>query len=225
MVAKILAYGANRQEALARLRRALDQTTIVIRDGISNKSFLQDLLARDRNRHLRSSTSAGWTAVGDEISSSGMRNPDVALVAAALSAYESTCSSRSVNSSRRRCVAVPRSNRPSGRTSGSGTEGRAMVSRFFGIGPRHFRVEIDGSTIDVTTEVLGSSAGTKLRFGGRSHGSSLRFTAPPISWRSTATPIGSPTTKAASFVRRHRASSYRYRSASASRSKPVIASP
>ena len=55
MIAKIIAYGRTREEALARLRRAMRETTVVIEGGACNKSFVLDLLgaARGRRRHRR----------------------------------------------------------------------------------------------------------------------------------------------------------------------------
>jgi acetyl/propionyl-CoA carboxylase alpha subunit len=44
MVAKIIAVGRNRAEALARLRRAVAETTVIIDGGTTNKSFLAALL-------------------------------------------------------------------------------------------------------------------------------------------------------------------------------------
>src|SRR6476620_11256422 len=46
MIAKIIAYGRTREEALARLRRAKTETTVVIEGGACNKSFVLDLLAQ-----------------------------------------------------------------------------------------------------------------------------------------------------------------------------------
>ena len=46
MVAKIIAWGRDRTEAIARLRRALRDTTVVIEGGTTNKSFVLDLLSR-----------------------------------------------------------------------------------------------------------------------------------------------------------------------------------
>jgi acetyl/propionyl-CoA carboxylase alpha subunit len=43
-IAKIIAYGRDRDEARGRLRRALAQTTVIIAGGVTNKSFLLDLL-------------------------------------------------------------------------------------------------------------------------------------------------------------------------------------
>ena len=44
MIAKIIAHGRDRDEALARLRRAMRETTVVIEGGATNKSFILDLL-------------------------------------------------------------------------------------------------------------------------------------------------------------------------------------
>ena len=40
MIAKVIAYGGTREQALARLRRALEDTTVVIEGGTTNKSFI-----------------------------------------------------------------------------------------------------------------------------------------------------------------------------------------
>ena len=44
MIAKIIAFGRDRDEALARLRRAMTETTVVIEGGSTNKSFVLELL-------------------------------------------------------------------------------------------------------------------------------------------------------------------------------------
>src|SRR4030095_1297231 len=46
MIAKIVAHGGDRTEALARLRRALADTTVVVRGGTTNRAFLLGLLDR-----------------------------------------------------------------------------------------------------------------------------------------------------------------------------------
>ena len=58
MVAKIIAWGRDRSEALARLRTALRETTVVIDGGTTNKSFLLDLL--DRDEVISASADTGW---------------------------------------------------------------------------------------------------------------------------------------------------------------------
>ena len=50
MIAKIVAWGNDRGEALARLRRALRDTTVVVESGTTNRSFLLTLLDRPEVR-------------------------------------------------------------------------------------------------------------------------------------------------------------------------------
>jgi acetyl/propionyl-CoA carboxylase alpha subunit/acetyl-CoA carboxylase carboxyltransferase component len=44
MIAKVIAHGRDRRQALARLHRALTELELVVEDGASNKAFLLDLL-------------------------------------------------------------------------------------------------------------------------------------------------------------------------------------
>ena len=48
MNAKIIAYGSDRGQALARLRRATGETTVIIEGGATNKRFVLDLLDQPR---------------------------------------------------------------------------------------------------------------------------------------------------------------------------------
>ena len=61
MIAKIIAYGRTRDEALARLRRAMAETTVVIEGGATNKSFVLDLLDQPE---VVDGTAAGPTPAG-----------------------------------------------------------------------------------------------------------------------------------------------------------------
>ncbi|GAA2123184.1 ATP-binding protein [Actinomadura napierensis] len=87
MIAKIIAYGRDRGEALGRLRRAMAATTVIIEGGATNKSFVLDLL--DRPEVIDGSADTGWIdrvrAEGDLVSH---RHSAVALAAAAIEAYE-----------------------------------------------------------------------------------------------------------------------------------------
>ncbi|GAA1087630.1 biotin carboxylase N-terminal domain-containing protein [Nocardiopsis composta] len=87
MIAKIIAYGRDREEALGRLRRAMAQTTVIIEGGATNKSFVLDLL--DRPEVIGATADTGWIdrvrAEGDLVSH---RHSAVALAAAAIEAYE-----------------------------------------------------------------------------------------------------------------------------------------
>ncbi|WP_076260038.1 carboxyl transferase domain-containing protein [Intrasporangium flavum] len=87
MIAKIIAYGRDRDEALARLRRAMSETTVVIEGGSTNKSFILDLL--DQPEVIDGSADTGWI---DRVRAEGRlvshRHSGVALVAAGIEAYE-----------------------------------------------------------------------------------------------------------------------------------------
>jgi acetyl/propionyl-CoA carboxylase alpha subunit len=87
MIAKIIAYGRDRDEALARLRRAMAETTVIIAGGATNKSFVLDLL--DQPEVIDASADTGWI---DRVRAEGrlvaQRGAAVALTVAAIEAYE-----------------------------------------------------------------------------------------------------------------------------------------
>ncbi|WIM92903.1 carboxyl transferase domain-containing protein [Actinoplanes oblitus] len=86
MIAKIIAWGADRAEALARLRRALAQTTAVIEGGTTNRSFLLDLLHRPQVR--AGDYDNHWL---DRLTGAGGHLPaadPVALLVAAVTSYD-----------------------------------------------------------------------------------------------------------------------------------------
>ncbi|MFI6980934.1 carboxyl transferase domain-containing protein [Embleya sp. NPDC050154] len=87
MIAKIIAHGRDRDEALGRLRRAMAQTTVIIEGGATNKSFVLDLL--DQPEVIDASADTGWI---DRVRAEGRlvtrRHSAVALAAAAIEAYE-----------------------------------------------------------------------------------------------------------------------------------------
>src|SRR6188768_4111320 len=90
MIAKVIAYGRTRDEALARLRRAMAETTVVIEGGATNKSFILDLL--DQSEVIDGE--AGWadTAWIDRARGEGRlvvhEHSGIAVVAAGIEAYE-----------------------------------------------------------------------------------------------------------------------------------------
>ncbi|MEV6873307.1 biotin carboxylase N-terminal domain-containing protein [Amycolatopsis sp. NPDC051128] len=87
MIAKIIAYGRDRDEALGRLRRAMAETTVIIEGGATNKSFVLDLL--DQPEVIDASADTGWI---DRVRAEGRlvthRHSAVALAAAAIEAYQ-----------------------------------------------------------------------------------------------------------------------------------------
>ena len=88
MVAKILAHGATRAEAIARIERALTEGSFVLRGGTTNKALLLDLL---RHPDFRAGAfDVGWL---DGLVAEGPREPHphaaLALAVAAVEAYDS----------------------------------------------------------------------------------------------------------------------------------------
>src|SRR4029077_5065238 len=87
MIAKIIAYGRTREEALGRLRRAVGETTVIIEGGATNKSFLLELL--EAPEVIDASADTGWI---DRVRGEGRlvstRHSGIALAAAAIEAYE-----------------------------------------------------------------------------------------------------------------------------------------
>jgi acetyl/propionyl-CoA carboxylase alpha subunit/acetyl-CoA carboxylase carboxyltransferase component len=86
MIAKVIAWGRDRDEARARLSRALRQTAAVIDGGTTNKAFLLDLL--DRPEILAGETDTTWL---DAMMAAGYVPPqrlDVALLATAVEAQD-----------------------------------------------------------------------------------------------------------------------------------------
>jgi acetyl-CoA carboxylase carboxyltransferase component/biotin carboxyl carrier protein len=87
MIAKIIAHGRTRREALARLRRAVGETAVIIEGGATNKSFILDLL--DQPEVIDATADTGWI---DRVRAEGRLVSDqhsgVALVAAGIEAYE-----------------------------------------------------------------------------------------------------------------------------------------
>jgi acetyl/propionyl-CoA carboxylase alpha subunit/acetyl-CoA carboxylase carboxyltransferase component len=87
MIAKVIAYGRDREHALGRLRRAMAETTVIIEGGATNKSFVLDLL--DQPEVIDGSADTGWI---DRVRSEGglvdHRHSAVALAAAAIEAYQ-----------------------------------------------------------------------------------------------------------------------------------------
>lgn len=87
MIAKIIAFGSTRDEALGRLRRAVSETRVIIEGGATNKSFVLDLL--DQPEVIDGSADTGWI---DRVRGEGRlvadRHTAVALASAAIDAYE-----------------------------------------------------------------------------------------------------------------------------------------
>lgn len=86
MIAKIIAWGRTRTEAIARLTRALREFPVVIEDGATNKAFLLDLLASEK--FLDGSADTSWLDRAMEAGEiGGDRHAMEAALAAAIIVY------------------------------------------------------------------------------------------------------------------------------------------
>ncbi|MGI5239462.1 carboxyl transferase domain-containing protein [Dactylosporangium sp. CA-139066] len=152
MIAKIIAYGRTRDEALGRLRRAVAETTVIIEGGATNKSFILDLL--DQPEVIDGSADTGWI---DRVRGEGRlvstKHSGIALAAAAIEAYEDEAFVE-----RQRLLSTAHGGRPqvqhkSGRPIDLKLRGATYRVTVAQTGPRRFRVGIgDAPGVDAELE-------------------------------------------------------------------------
>ncbi|MEU7800263.1 carboxyl transferase domain-containing protein [Micromonospora arborensis] len=152
MIAKIIAYGRDRDEALGKLRRAMANTTVIIEGGATNKSFVLDLL--DQPEVIDASADTGWI---DRVRGEGRlvthRHSAVALAAAAIEAYE-----EEERVERQRLLSTASGGRPqvqhaSGRPLDLKLRGVSYRTRVARVGAHRFRVGIETGAVVRTADV------------------------------------------------------------------------
>jgi acetyl/propionyl-CoA carboxylase alpha subunit/acetyl-CoA carboxylase carboxyltransferase component len=166
MIAKVIAWGRDRDEARARLGRALRQTAAVIDGGTTNKAFLIDLLSRPEI--ISGDTDTTWL---DGLMAAGYTPPqrlDVALLATAVEAQEAH-----VGRQTERLFASAERGRPEiGHDAWYQVDVRAggEAYRLHVAQPRgtRYRVLLDGVALDVDTERTGRFE-RRLTVGGQTY--------------------------------------------------------
>ena len=154
MIAKIIAFGQNRDEALSRLQRALRETIVVIRGGASNKAFLLELLNRPEVKSAQ--VDVGWL---DRLAADGKQPArpyaDVALVQAAIEAYDAALRVEQNHFRSSAARGRPQVRSEAGQTIVLRHGGHSYSLQVSRLGPRQYRVESDGARADVHVDRLG----------------------------------------------------------------------
>jgi acetyl/propionyl-CoA carboxylase alpha subunit/acetyl-CoA carboxylase carboxyltransferase component len=167
MIAKVIAHGRDRREALARLHRALSQASVVVRDGTSNRAFLQHLVSRPEYR--AGEFDIGWV---DRLVAAGshraLASTEVALCEAAIRAYEANAAYERVQFFVTAFRGRPQVRSEIGQVVELRHGGHSYSFRVFRLGLSTFRLEVDGQRFEVEVE-RASDAERRLITGGRAH--------------------------------------------------------
>ena len=154
MIAKIIAHGHDRNEALSRLRRALSELAVVVRGGTTNRAFLLGLLSMPDV--IDGTADVGWLD-RDPPSQWSRQNPDgeIAVALAAIHVYE-----QEFDAERKLFLASAARGRPRIRTEvGHDVElrhgGNLYKLRVFRCGSEAYRLEVDGHSLRLNVETLG----------------------------------------------------------------------
>jgi acetyl/propionyl-CoA carboxylase alpha subunit/acetyl-CoA carboxylase carboxyltransferase component len=166
MIAKIIGVGRTRAEALARLRRALVSSAVVLRGGASNKGFLLELVGHPAVR--ANELELGWldrlVAAGEHLSPRGAQ---VAVVQAAIEAYEAETAvdkqQFARTAARGRPVVAPGAER----TVELAHRGHTYAMRVRRVAPDRYVVGVGEARVEVTVEPLAPSE-VRLAIAGRS---------------------------------------------------------
>ena len=151
MIAKIIAFGHNREEALARLRRALLESEVVIRGGSSNKGFLLGLVD---NPAVRSNeVDVGWV---DRLVAEGKHLPhegaEVAVLQAAIETYDAELDVERAQFYTAAARGRPRVEDSRGQAMELTYAGNTYKPTVFRLGPLRYRIDVDGQRIEVLVE-------------------------------------------------------------------------
>ncbi|MEO5852054.1 MAG: carboxyl transferase domain-containing protein [Nocardioides sp.] len=180
MIAKVIAYGSDRAEALARLRRALGETTVVIEGGATNKSFILDLLDQPEVVDGDAAGGPGWADTGwiDRVRGEGRlvvhRHSGIAVVAAGIEAYEDEAQVEIARLLESTHGGRPQVQHQVGRAVDFKLRGGSYKVTVLQIGPHRFRVSVAtgdataDQVVDAEVERL-DEFHTRLKVGGRVH--------------------------------------------------------
>ncbi len=188
MIAKLISYGQTRTEALARLRRALHDSVIVVEGGTSNRAFLMELLSRPEIEN--GLVDIGWldrlSAKREHVS---RKYADVALIQSAINAYETEFSLEQSQFYASAARGRPHVATEIGRTPALRYRGQLYSLKTHRVGLQDYRVEMDGNTVEAHIDRRDQFESWLTVFGRRFHvlstiqGSSSRLEVDGVSQR------------------------------------------
>src|SRR4051794_20416451 len=167
MIAKIIAHGDTREQAIARLRRAVADTMVNIEEGTTNQGFLLELLGRPELR--KGEVDTGWL---DRLQAAGevqpVRHAGPALVRAAIALCDAATAAE-----RSHFFALARRGRPQADADPCHTldllhRGASYRFEVCQTGPRHYSLTVDGARIEASVEPL-TEHESRLTYGGQSY--------------------------------------------------------
>jgi acetyl/propionyl-CoA carboxylase alpha subunit/acetyl-CoA carboxylase carboxyltransferase component len=153
MVAKLIASGRDRNEALARLRRALAESAIVLEGGTTNRAFLLELLSRPEVASAQVDT--GWLERAMAEPAPPRLHADAAFVQAAIEVYESEFTQERARFYETAARLRPEASLDSSRVVELHVGGQSYRARVFRLGPQEYRLEVEGRRLHARVEPLG----------------------------------------------------------------------
>jgi acetyl/propionyl-CoA carboxylase alpha subunit/acetyl-CoA carboxylase carboxyltransferase component len=154
MFAKVIAWGRDRPEALARLRCALRETTVVLRGGTTTKSFLLDLL--DRPEVVAGTADTAWLDRTGTISGTReLADAWVALVRVAIDVADAEEALERASFLASARGGRPRAPHEVGRSVELGAQGQVYRLTVARTGGDRYRVDLEGRYVDVQVDRLG----------------------------------------------------------------------
>ncbi|WP_024795336.1 ATP-binding protein [Tomitella biformata] len=168
MVAKVIAWGRDRSEAIARLRTALRETTVVLDGGTTTKSFLLNLL--NEPELLDGSADTGWLdRTGAGTSDGPTPVAEIALLTAAIEVYDAEEAVERTNFLSSARGGRPRASHSIGRAVELSYQGQGYELTVGQIGPRSYRLEGDCGEVEIDIERLGEFERRLAIVGGKRH--------------------------------------------------------
>ncbi|MFP4378438.1 MAG: biotin/lipoyl-containing protein, partial [Spirochaetales bacterium] len=166
MVAKVIAHGRDRREAIARLRRALYETRIAIDGGTTNKAFLLKLLQQPEIVAGGVHTKYVEALLAKEATKAAGA-PDVALVAAAIELYASSQDDEIALFRRQIAnLGYPRSRPDSGgRDVSLIFDGNTYAFTVRQVSAYRFHLSLDGT--EITADYIRSPGESRLSYAGK----------------------------------------------------------